>query len=144
MEVDIRRATAEDAEQLSACFRDAYASVAARIRDLPDIAGGLELDIAENIVWIAEGDGMCLGGLVFEHRESVAHLMNVAVHPDARGMGLGRRLIGVAEAFAQEHGAKRIDLATHVGMPENVALYERLGWRETTRTDRKVTMSKSL
>jgi ribosomal protein S18 acetylase RimI-like enzyme len=63
------------------------------------------------------------------------HLLldNIAVRPDSQGMGLGRRLIGFAEAEARRLGFGEVRLYTHRTMTENIALYTRLGFVETGR-----------
>lgn len=60
-------------------------------------------------------------------------LENVAVAPAAVGKGLGRALIGFAEAQARAQGFDRISLYTNVHMTENLSLYPHLGYRETGR-----------
>jgi len=63
------------------------------------------------------------------------HLMldNVAVDPDRQGQGLGRRLVAFAESEARRRGHAELRLYTHEMMTENIALYTRLGFRETGR-----------
>ncbi|WP_055599228.1 GNAT family N-acetyltransferase [Streptomyces aureus] len=54
-------------------------------------------------------------------------LDNVAVHPDAQGTGLGRRLLGFVESRVRELGLPEVRLLTNVMMWENQKLYERYG-----------------
>ncbi len=63
------------------------------------------------------------------------HLLldNIAVRPDRQGQGLGRRLIAFAESEARRLGYAELRLYTHETMTENIALYTRLGFRETGR-----------
>jgi ribosomal protein S18 acetylase RimI-like enzyme len=63
------------------------------------------------------------------------HLLldNIAVRPDRQGRGLGRRLVAFAEAEARRLGYAELRLYTHATMSENIALYTRLGFRETGR-----------
>lgn len=58
---------------------------------------------------------------------------NVAVHPAAQGQGIGRALLAFAEEEARRRGLDRLYLYTNAGMTRNVAMYARLGWRETRR-----------
>jgi ribosomal protein S18 acetylase RimI-like enzyme len=55
------------------------------------------------------------------------------VRPDRQGSGLGRRLIAFAESAARRQGHTELRLYTHATMTENIALYTRLGFRETGR-----------
>lgn len=50
----------------------------------------------------------------------------------------------MAEDACRAAGLHELRLATHVKMPQNVAIYGRLGWIETGRDDRKVMMVKRL
>ena len=141
----IREATAADAAALTECFRRAYAQATADIPDLPDVAAGLADDIAQHHVLIAANSaGHCLGGIVFSVDPPDAHLVNVATDPDARGLGLGKHLVSEAETRAAAVGARTMHLATHQDMPQNVVIYERLGWSVTAREGSKVLMSKRL
>jgi len=140
----LRPATPHDADALADCIRSAYAVYDGRIDDLPDVAGGIADDIRDHRVWVADASGRILGGAVLVLAERYAQLANIAVHPNAGGKGIGKGLIAAIEAQARAAGAGDLRLATHVGIPENVALYQRLGWRETGRAGNKVLMSKPL
>lgn len=48
---------------------------------------------------------------------------------EARGRGIGRRIMGELEAVARAGGARRLILQTGDLQPEAVALYERTGYR---------------
>lgn len=60
------------------------------------------------------------------HRAEVAKLM---VHPRARGQGLSKRLMAVAEAAARDLGRSLLVLDTAQGSLAE-GLYRRLGWTE--------------
>ena len=55
------------------------------------------------------------------------------VSPEARGMGLARRLMAAAEEAARALGLVVLRLDTNSALPEAVALYRRSGWREIPR-----------
>lgn len=140
----IRRAELQDAPAVKRCIDRAYAPVKQRLADLPEVSAGIEEDITDQVVFVAVTGTAVAGCAVLSVNGPVAHLMNVAVDPDFKGRGIGGHLIGAVEGHAQEAGCKKLRLATHVGMPENVQLYMHLGWSETGRTGNKVLMSKSL
>ena len=58
---------------------------------------------------------------------------NVAVRPELHGKGVGRRLLAFAEDRARALGKPGTRLITNERMTSNIALYERLGYRETGR-----------
>ena len=140
----IRRAKTVDVPDIQTLILAAYASAKARIADLPDVAEGVAEIIARENVFVAESADALVGVVMFSVDPPEAHLINVATHPDARGTGLGRRLVELAENAAAANGAEAMYLATHVDLPENVTLYERLGWSVSARTGNKVTMEKAL
>jgi GNAT superfamily N-acetyltransferase len=140
----IRRAQPQDAVKLAACIDAAYAPYRAYISDLPPVSEGIADDIAGHLVWVAEIDSVIAGGLVLVHGKEFATLANIAVAPDHGGQGVGRGLIERAEQYCREAGTTELRLSTHEAMPENVRLYERLGWIETGRSGSKVLMTKLL
>lgn len=72
-------------------------------------------DPGREMAWIAEVDGrrvgcvFCVGG----DEPSMAKLRILLVHPDARGHGLGRRLVDTCLAFARNAGYGEMRLWTN-------------------------------
>jgi N-acetylglutamate synthase-like GNAT family acetyltransferase len=118
----IRKAGLQDVDALKSCIDRAYQPVKSNLQDLPDVSAGLADDIQNHHALVAELGHRICGCAVFSLSGSRAHLMNIAVDPDVKGQGLGRRLIEHVERTARDAGAREIHLATHVGMPGNVAL----------------------
>jgi len=128
----IRPADAADLPAVEAIVRAAYTMYIARIGKPP----GPMLDdyaalVPAHCVWVA---GAPLSGVIVLVGED-DHLLldNVAVDPAAQGSGVGRALIGFAEAEARRRGYGEMRLYTHATMTENIALYGRTGWVETGR-----------
>ncbi|MEM8950152.1 MAG: GNAT family N-acetyltransferase [Pseudomonadota bacterium] len=140
----IRRATLRDYEALAACIHKAYAGYRKHIHDLPPVSAGIDDDIEANLVWVAERDRVVVGGLVLILQDDHAILANIGVDPDCSGMGIGRGLIERAESRCRKLGKRELRLSTHVAMPDNVRLYQHLGWTETARAGNKVYMTKHL
>ena len=140
----IRRAQASDAEALSNCIDAAYSIYASRISDLPAVSEGISEAIEVHRVWVAQIEHDIVGGMILVLRDDFMILENVAVHPENTGVGLGKALLERAEADCAELGLHEIRLSTHEDIPENVRLYEHLGWQETSRSGNKVHMSKQL
>lgn len=86
----------------------------------------------ELAVWVAQDDERVVGtvSLAFpdkpnsRHRAEVVKLM---VHRDARGLGLGRRLLAAAEEFAATAGRTLLHLDTETDSPAE-HLYRTAGW----------------
>ena len=140
----IRRAQEKDAAALAGCIDAAYAAHKSRIVDLPAVSGGIAEEISRNLVWVAAKDHRIVGGLVLVPETDHLVIANVAVAPTETGAGLGRALMDLAEAEARRLGLEMLRLSTHIAIPENVRLYEHLGWHETGRSGNKVTMAKLL
>lgn len=58
------------------------------------------------------------------------HLLNVAVHPDRRGLGVGRILVDTLSAESRASGARVVFLEVRAGNRSARSLYGRLGFRE--------------
>jgi|GEM_PF-71599 len=142
--LQIRKAKPEDATAIAACFDRAYSVYATRINDLPEVAIGIEDDIANNAVWVAVDCGVIVGGLVLVLHPAHATLANIAIDPSASGRGLGKALIDRAEDACRKLKLPCIRLSTHIKMLENVSLYEHLGWHVTDRKGNKVLMEKAI
>ncbi len=139
----IRRAVARDAQDVADCIDAAYSIYADRIDDLPAVSEAVAEAIEHKRVWVAETQRVA-GALILVPSENYLVLENVAVRPDCTGSGLGRALIEQAEKDCRELSLREIRLSTHADMPENVAIYTRLGWSETGRAGNKVHMSKAI
>ena len=93
--------------------------------------------IADGQTWVLCDDDRIVGILVLEETPAGFLLDNVAVLPEGQGKGYGRRLIEFAEAEARRRGFTEIVLYTHALMTENIALYRRVGFVETSRIREK-------
>ena len=138
----IRRACDHDAAPLAACIDAAYAHYTETIVDLPAVSQDCAGQIASLQVWIAETRSDLVGTLVLDQDQGIMRIVNVAVHPDHGGQGVGRALMDHAEMQAREQKCIEMRLTTHVCMPENIGFYQRIGWSEQSRAGKKVFMSK--
>ena len=140
----IRRALEADAAALAACIDAAYSVYRGRGIELPAVSDGVADDIRNNLVWVADSGGCILGGLILVVRTDHALLANLAVDPAATGQGLGRALLERAEREVRQLNLPKLTLRTHAGIPENIRLYEHLGWRVAGRTGDTVVLEKAL
>ncbi len=142
--IEIKQATREDAADIQDVLIAAYARWQERLDDLPDVTGGVSEDIEVGKTWVATETGRVVGCLMGGMHDGHWHLANVAVHPEASGRGVGRRLIAHAEGLARASGASEMMLATHKDLPENITLYEHLGWVISGQEDARVMMTFTL
>jgi DNA-binding MarR family transcriptional regulator/GNAT superfamily N-acetyltransferase len=81
------------------------------------------------VVAFLHGEPVGSGALKF-HGRRPAELKRMWVAPQARGLGLGRRLLVELERLAVEHGVRTLRLETNKSLVEAIALYRSSGWRE--------------
>ena len=83
-------------------------------------------------LWVAEWDGRLVGSIAILGRaDGAAQLRWFLVHPEARGSGLGRRLIADALAFCRTAGYRSVYLWTVTGLDAAARLYVAAGFRRT-------------
>ena len=74
------------------------------------------------------------GGLAeFPGIESCAEVQKFYLADEAKGLGLGRRLLELVEAFARAHGYEALYLETHSNLTAAIRLYTRYGFAETAK-----------
>ncbi len=140
--VVIREATPEDHLDAGHATAEAYREFVVqgsdweeyleRIRDLPSRAG-------RTVILVADEGGRLLGSATLEldgrtelEAEPLppgeAHIRMLGVHPDARGHGIGRRLMEACEARAIEAGRTLMSLNTTQRMVAAQRMYESMGY----------------
>lgn len=83
-----------------------------------------------SVFLVARLDGRVVGcGGLREEAPDIAEVKRMYVRPEARGEGLGRRLLVELEGQAVRMGFKRIRLETGIPQPEALGLYESSGYR---------------
>jgi DNA-binding MarR family transcriptional regulator/GNAT superfamily N-acetyltransferase len=89
-----------------------------------------EFDSTRERCWVAQVNGEIVGS-VFLVRQSddVAKLRLLLVEPNARGLGIGKRLVHECTRFARQVGYKRITLWTQSNLDAARSIYMREGYK---------------
>jgi ribosomal protein S18 acetylase RimI-like enzyme len=128
--MEMRQATAADADAIRGLTRQAYAKWVPLIgREPKPMTANYNEAVGKHRFDLLYVDGTLVA--LIETIRAADHLLveNVAVSPDFQGRGLGRKLMAHAEVLARELGFDTIRLYTNQRFAENVALYRRLGYQ---------------
>ena len=130
-----RRAMPADLAQVQAVVAAAFAPYVAVIGRRP---APMDADygalVARGFARVAVDDTAALLGFVtFWPKGDHLYLDAVAVRPEAAGRGIGRALVGAAEAEGRALGLPEIRLYTNAAMEGNLTLYPHLGYRQLDR-----------
>ena len=129
--IRIIRACADDYEQIYALQLRAFSTEDALYDyTIPPLLQSMEEaveDCRKNLVWKAvTQEGVIVGSVRVAEIDGVCLIMKLMVEPDYRRRGIGAALIRTAE---REFSPERYALYTGSRSKDNIALYERLGYR---------------
>jgi GNAT superfamily N-acetyltransferase len=86
------------------------------------------------LVAAEEPAGEAIGFAHVHEVEGLAHLEQLAVHPDRKRRGHGRALVEAAKTTAGERGHDRLSLSTYAEIPWHAPFYATCGFVETEPT----------
>jgi ribosomal protein S18 acetylase RimI-like enzyme len=139
-EEQIRQAVPADLPAVKAVTDAAYRPYIERIAVVPQpMEADHAADVAAGKVFVATapdepgGRGEVVGVVVLEACADHLFLDSVAVHPDAHGRGVGRRLLRFVDARARALGLPEVRLYTNALMWENQKIYPKYGYELVER-----------
>jgi ribosomal protein S18 acetylase RimI-like enzyme len=118
------------------CVQQYFAELNARFNTGFDPSLSISADIAEltrpaGLFLVARSEGRPVGcGALKVHPGAPAELKRMWVAPDARGLGLSRRLLAELEEHARAADAEVLRLETNETLAEAIALYRKSGFNE--------------
>jgi GNAT superfamily N-acetyltransferase len=86
--------------------------------------------MATGSVLVAVDQGRIAGCASIQRKADFAYAGRLAVDPQARGKGIGRRLMAEAESLARQMGAGRLRVDVRLALTENRAFFRTLGFVE--------------
>lgn len=132
----VREATIADASALAPLLGElGYPATVAQVT--PRLRRMLARD--DQKILIAENTDGALGVLALHvfptltYDHGLALIMALVITENARGLGVGRKLVDRAEEVARSLGASRLMVTTHNRRADAHAFYERLGFEFTGR-----------
>lgn len=134
----LRAGTLADAPAIAATIAAAFEQYRGKL--VPE--SGAFAETADNIAkqledgsvaLVAERNGRLLACVMTDLQEGDLYFGRLAVLPDARGLGLAKRLIAAVEAEARRRGLPGVRLGVGVVLTENQRLFAALGYVETSR-----------
>lgn len=126
--VDIDAVDTESADAQH-CLRAYFAELDDRFDTGFDEHAALPTDAKVLLVARLRAEAIGCGALKWPTGK-VPEIKRMWVAPSARGLGVGRRLLGELETRARADGARRIRLDTNATLVEAIAMYRASGYRE--------------
>lgn len=114
---------AQVAQLEALCFSDPWSE--------RSVAGELDNPLSTWLVY-ADGDHV-LGYVGSQTVMGETDMMNVAVHPDARGQGIARRLILALVEDLKKQGSHCLTLEVRASNQNAISLYQKLGFLQIGR-----------
>lgn len=111
-----------DVEQVVAIERQGYAT------PWPGAMFLGELLCDDSVAIVAERGGDVVGYLMARDQAETWHVLNVCVAPEARGAGLGARLVRELFARTEDRAGRGYTLEVRTSNATAIRLYERLGF----------------
>jgi ribosomal protein S18 acetylase RimI-like enzyme len=135
--IAIRDAGPGEAAALLDLMRRAFAEYRGVLRPESSVFVETEAVIAAKLGegggFVAERRGDLLGCVIAEVKAGRGYLGRLAVLPEVRRIGVAQSLMQAGEAFLRRRGIRSAEVNVRIALTGNIALFERLGYRETAR-----------
>jgi len=129
----IRLAGVEDAHLVHTCmlaafeeYRNAEIPSSALNETVSSIEEALQKGTEQALVYM--DDERPLGSVRFKTDEHALYFFRLSVCPEARGSGLAKSMLLHLEQYAQEHGKTRLWCRVRMSVPQNILLYQSIGY----------------
>lgn len=131
----LRTATTADGEAIVALLHEAFApydgKLAPRPGALSETGPGIAAALVKGAGSVAEAGSLLVGSVLWHPEGDGFYLGRLAVKPDWQRRGIARALVGSVIAAAQAARVRRITLNVRIRLPDNIAMFESLGFIRT-------------
>ena len=134
----LRAATAADAPAVAATIAAAFEQYRGKLEPesgaFRETVESIAAELAhESGAIIAERNGHIVGCVMVKLMEGDLYFGRLSVVPEARGLGIARRLIDAVEDEARRRGLAGVQLGVRIVLTENQRLFKSLGYVEISR-----------
>src|SRR6185369_8663025 len=77
---------------------------------------------------LAWEDDIAVGSARYNRKSDHFYIGRVAVLPAYRGKGIASAMMAYLEGLARDAGVERVQIGVRMALPQNLALYQRLGY----------------
>ena len=133
----IRLARPADAKAIATVLHRAFADYEGKLQPPAgasrETAGTIRAKLAQERALVAEAADAIVACVFYQAAAEAGaiYLGRLAVVPEWQGQGIARRLIEALEERARAEGAVALTLNVRIALPENRALFERLGFHRS-------------
>jgi ribosomal protein S18 acetylase RimI-like enzyme len=130
--VRIRPVTSADAEAVLALWRVVFPEYGdpSHPQRSPATSINRKLAMRDGLFWLAQREAWVVGTAMAGYDGHRGWLYSVGVHPEARGSGIGRRLVSEAERALAALGCPKVNLQVFAGNRAGQAFWRDLGYAQ--------------
>lgn len=107
-------------------YRDVLVPGSGALREeVSDIEAKISLNGGAILVW---NEQTPVASAQYYFKEYYMYIGRVSVIPEARGYGIGKRIMDYLEGIAREHSTYEIKIEVRLSIPQNISFYNKIGF----------------
>jgi ribosomal protein S18 acetylase RimI-like enzyme len=127
MKIEIRKFSMSEYKEVTTF----WASIPEVGLDDADSISSMELFLKRNkgLSFVSRHDGKVIGAVLCGHDGRRGYLHHLAVHPNYRGMGVGKRLVDKCLSILSKRGISRCNIFIYSDNEMGKKFWKKTGWR---------------